>query len=379
MKRKIVFILGAGASKQGGAPVMRDFLDEAFRLWKEDRVQDEEAFEAVFEARSILQQVFSKSYLDIHNIETVFAAFDMAKVLGGFGSYGEEEIDQLINSMRSLIVETIESTLAYGPQTPGPSPPDPPKPYGPFVKLLEEVKKRFSVSIITFNYDLGIDYAIKWLWYNSGKLETDYGLGEFRGTLPTQIPVLKLHGSLNWRTCKNKDCRAICAFPIDDNTVGHCFVAAPPTTNSSFLRSGRVYQEAKCKTCNSDLADHPVVVPPTWNKTGYHQELSSVWSRAASELKQAEQIVISGYSLPESDYFFRYLYALGTVGSEVLLRFLVFDPDETGTVRDRYMKILGGALRDRFKLISLTFEEGISYMEERLVGPSSGSARSIYW
>ena len=36
----VVFILGAGASKQAGAPLMNEFLDVAYDLWKMGRVSD---------------------------------------------------------------------------------------------------------------------------------------------------------------------------------------------------------------------------------------------------------------------------------------------------------------------------------------------------
>jgi hypothetical protein len=38
-----------------------------------------------------------------------------------------------------------------------------------------------------------------------------------------------------------------------------------------------------------------------------------VWRTAAQHLSEAEHIFIIGYSLPETDQFFRYLYGLGTV------------------------------------------------------------------
>ena len=53
---------------------------------------------------------------------------------------------------------------------------------------------------------------------------------------------------------------------------------------------------------------------PYVNKSHYHNSLESVWKAAASELASAENIFVSGYSLPESDHFFGSLYALGTVG-----------------------------------------------------------------
>ena len=37
---QVVIILGAGASKAAGAPLMADFLDTAFSLWKTNQVRE---------------------------------------------------------------------------------------------------------------------------------------------------------------------------------------------------------------------------------------------------------------------------------------------------------------------------------------------------
>ena len=56
----IVFILGAGASKRAGAPLMNDFLDVANDLWKLGFVKDaDEQFQNVFSGISELQKVHS--------------------------------------------------------------------------------------------------------------------------------------------------------------------------------------------------------------------------------------------------------------------------------------------------------------------------------
>jgi hypothetical protein len=50
-----VFILGAGASKQAGAPLMKDFLDTAHALWKTGKVGESEQRERVeVKARAVL-------------------------------------------------------------------------------------------------------------------------------------------------------------------------------------------------------------------------------------------------------------------------------------------------------------------------------------
>ena len=108
-----------------------------------------------------------------------------------------------------------------------------------------------------------------------------------------------------------------------------------------------------------DIVPEPVLVPPTWNKTEYHRNLSDVWSRAAAELGKAENIFIIGYSLPETDTFFKYLYALGSVGANPLKRIWVFNPDSTGLVQKRFHDLLGPAAAARFKYFEKTFQEAL--------------------
>ena len=99
------------------------------------------------------------------------------------------------------------------------------------------------------------------------------------------------------------------------------------------------------------MRPEPVIVPPTWNKTQYHSLLSSVWRQAARELAEAERIFVCGYSLPEMDIFFRYLFALGSVGPARIREFLIVDPDPK--VGNRFKSILGPETRRAFQ-----FKEG---------------------
>jgi hypothetical protein len=45
---------------------------------------------------------------------------------------------------------------------------------------------------------------------------------------------------------------------------------------------------------------------------------------------EAQEIIVIGYSLPETDFFFRNLFALGTVGRKFIRRFAVVNPDWSG-------------------------------------------------
>jgi hypothetical protein len=148
-----VFILGAGASYQAGVPLMANFLDVAEDLWKTGKVQPfEKQFAKVFEGRSALQQVHSKAQLDIQNIESVFAAFEMGKTLQKFGNFDETEINDLVTSMKSIILSTIETKLEFYSTDRQIYPPEP---YGEFVDLINNLRNQSvpkqDVAIITFN------------------------------------------------------------------------------------------------------------------------------------------------------------------------------------------------------------------------------------
>ncbi len=108
----------------------------------------------------------------------------------------------------------------------------------------------------------------------------------------------------------------------------------------------------------------PVIVPPTWNKTLHHQEISQVWRAAAKHLREAENIYVIGYSFPESDQFFRYLYALGTISNTILKEFWVFDPNRN--IDARYRSLLGRTGLAAFEFIPSTFKEAIPALSYRL-------------
>jgi hypothetical protein len=93
----------------------------------------------------------------------------------------------------------------------------------------------------------------------------------------------------------------------------------------------------------------PVMVPPSWNKTQYHLQISNIWKIAAQELGKAESIFVIGYSLPESDIFFRYLFALGATSDTRIDKFWIFNPDKENTVEPRFDKIVGTGIRERYK------------------------------
>lgn len=69
------------------------------------------------------------------------------------------------------------------------------------------------------------------------------------------------------------------------------------------------------------------------------------------------------YSLPETDSFFRHLYALGSVGSSPLRRIAVFNPDTSGATKSRFEALLGPGAKARYEYYPMTFSDAIPHIQ----------------
>jgi len=336
---KTVFILGAGASARAGVPMMAEFLDRAERLLPP---ASHDASRDVFRAIAQLQGVFAKSYLDLENIEAVFGAIEMAGLLEKLADRDAASIATLREHLITLIVQTIEATSRFPVREGVAQPADP---YGQFVHVVKSLSKtsnrRMTFSFVTFNYDLTLDHAL-----------TFHGLTPNYGLPPNQVVdgwlLLKLHGSINWGVCP--ECKEIVPWHM-----GEMPVPRPHSETMRYSVGSNIGQKRHCN--NRPLLDPPIIVPPTWNKNDYHSGLSAVWQKAATELGQAENIFVIGYSLPESDAFFRYLFALGTVGDTRLKRLWVINPDPDKSVQGRFEAMVGRGILSRLHF--LRGEEGL--------------------
>jgi len=368
-----VFILGAGASAEAGAPLMANFLDVASDLRNGHYLSEAESedFELVFRARSLLQQAHSKAQLDIHNLESVFAAFEMAQLTGSLGDLEDHDLAGLSQAMQRVIGTTLDRSIRYSTSSTSGGEIDAraPFPYEDFVKLLQRFTSNENgegrASVITFNYDLCLDFAC---WRRDTGV--DYCLPD--GQQTQGIRVLKLHGSLNWARC---GCHHVWPVGLDDllgsrEQLRERFSEASRHNRRAHLSMTQGMQsERPCPACGK-AGRGPMMVPPTYSKAQHHEQLKPVWRAAAAELATAENIFVSGYSLPEGDHFFRYLYALGTTSKTILRRFWVWDPvlfttpGASEALERRFLNLLGEQAKARFRPHSGTFRAKVEALNK---------------
>lgn len=233
-----------------------------------------------------------------------------------------------------------------------------PPPYGDFVKLVDYMSDaRFGpVSFITLNYDISLDYALR----RHGK-EIDYCLDP----KPTGgIEVMKLHGSLNWARCAK--CRRVIPWRLRQYFHSYDWRQAI-RLDAKYVILGVGSHLSEMQHCDQPCEPEPVILPPTWSKPQYRADLEPVWRRAAEHFSDAENIFVIGFSLPPTDEFSRFLYAVGAVGPARIKQFWVIDP--SSEVRERVKRLLGAAIQDRFKSLGdMDFDRGIREIAGDLVG-----------
>lgn len=325
---------------------MSDFLEIAGDLWKSRVIEEEQSreFEKIFKVISGLQVVHSKSQLDLNNVESIFTVLELGKVIQRVPGIQATQISEMIAALKKVIVTTLEHRIEYRIKNGEIRAHNSYLAFSNSLKAFKQNERRpLSVSIITFNYDIALDMAL----HKSGQ-EPDYMID---GKTPqaNSIPLMKLHGSLNWGT--EKSTRKIIPLHLGDFLRLYEKLVLDGVGDKGWIKLeiGSGLPKYLSQLYQVDADEEPLIVPPSWNKADYHNTLSQIWASAADHLASAEYIVVMGYSLPETDAFFRHLYALGSVGTSLLRKFIVCDPDSSVTVRGRFERMLGPGAASRFE------------------------------
>lgn len=348
----IVVVLGAGASAACGGPVMGNFLDKARDILASGRAGEaEQHFKDAFKAIGGLQAVHSKADLDIYNVESVFTAFEMAEMIRPDFVAKLKIQHSPVGALLVMISGTLELTILFPVEDSALKAPAPYQNLAMTLKrLLHYSVPRRSASVLTFNYDLGLDFA-----FRRADLWAEYSLGQRQPLRNDAIRLLKLHGSLNW---------FLSAETVTEVHLG----SARMNVDNVYATAPIPFEQkrwyvAPTSRGQQDVA-YPFLVPPTLSKTQHYARIAPVWEQAATELSEAEYIFVCGYSLPDTDQFFKYLFALGAMGQRPLTEFLVVDPDIM-RLADRYKALLGKGSERRFSTIADTFQSFPRHIETK--------------
>jgi NAD-dependent SIR2 family protein deacetylase len=123
------------------------------------------------------------------------------------------------------------------------------------------------------------------------------------------IPLLKLHGSLNWFYC---------------DTCQHVYLLNIEQTVKGYLSDEMLYPViGVCKECGGQRRG--LLVPPLAMKFDLAPPLDPLRERAGQSFEKADLIVVVGFSFAEADFYLTRMLTKAMQNSQA--RLLIVDPD----------------------------------------------------
>jgi len=129
-----------------------------------------------------------------------------------------------------------------------------------------------------------------------------------RAQNPLSVPLLKLHGSVNWGMCTECDQVVWVEYVSDADWVrfrDEQVSIQPFSIDSVYKRSCQYHAEDEPPLLE------PLLVPPTWTKWIGDFTRRFIWRQAYSALRSCSHLIFIGFSLPDEDLHIRELLMAG--------------------------------------------------------------------
>lgn len=325
-----VVIIGAGASidSSGGIlPGAGNFLGTIRNHASLSKLLDTDEIRRAINSLIPINWDDAKAlrHFDKVNIEDLFTLASLQSEL--------DSGDRRLRALTELIRRTIDTLSSEATENDS---------YKEFVKDLGDGQ----TSLISFNWDTLLDKELSdycppgapgpkepALHWEYRRVCTAEVLNTFDGLdrpPPTKAVLakpayLKLHGSVDSVCCTNDHCRNYMhPFRVTDGTQDHY-----------------------CSDCYEKVM--PYLIPPVQNKPiRQFPHVRRAWMLAAQLLKQADEVIVWGYSLPQTDHWSRWLLSTTWSPEGQCRKLTIIDPAVARYNRQKQKKTLQRSFTDRF-------------------------------
>jgi hypothetical protein len=233
-------------------------------------------------AADFIRQTFG----ELPNIEDVITELDARIDLLGDSQKLEDRLERsLLGNNRGKVCEALPIWFREIHQNPA-------RAYAQFAKTVVQP----GDVIITFNYDDSLEHELK----RVGKWDIWQGYGFEVGSFgqPSPVPILKLHGSVNWMVSLFGGVILGPTALGPNGSLGQSPCIA--TNDLAFLG----YDDMR-GNFPGGAAFYSLVLPGRTKEFYYHTSFgreheeffTSLWSQAATALRRADRLVLCGYSL----------------------------------------------------------------------------------
>ncbi|HEX7802596.1 MAG TPA: hypothetical protein VF471_07570 [Pseudoxanthomonas sp.] len=310
---KSVVILGAGASKGAvltgklNPPLDAEFLGAARNFFKKKR---ESAWRTHHKVWNELNRYLKKAGLefdDIQNwrLEQLSTFLEARSELTGLQMNKGHPVEykNALVALKGVVASVLIQSGGFG-----------------VCKLHSRLIERSSPhAIVSFNYDLIADQTLaslgrlKWdaqtycgdrvmrVRRNVHRMPVLFEVPRYRGV--NSVPLLKLHGSINWERLPKSGSGA------------HRLIGVVPMFDLEDSLEAQFYTK------------EPFIIPPIAAKTEIPEALSVIWREAMRRLHSATEWIIWGYSFPMTDTISQVLFRSALVGHVKPKTVVIINPD----------------------------------------------------
>lgn len=341
---KVVYFLGAGASKNFGYPLTGDIMPEILSGLKANNLFFHSAAKTqrAGEEQYLFLEYFYTLYPGLRNVDekmekeripNITEVLSMVDHCCFYNIPPHPDLsDQHLEQFRSLINRAIgELMLEYEE-----------KPYTPHEKqLLDSFVSPIrqgrnpgdSLTFITTNYDLVIDNEIQ----NELLVDkVDYGItyrSVFDSSLAntpmeSSVKYYKLHGSLNWLRC------SLC---------GHFYINPYGCIIHQAFKE-ETDHENTC-ICSDHLRLKTVLVSPSLVRDIRDSNLLQIWRSALESIRVADKLVFIGYSLPAEDLAIKSIIMRGLNGRKSSQPLEIAVVQQGEAAKNNYLNLFSSSIR----------------------------------
>lgn len=215
-----------------------------------------------------------------------------------------------------------------------------------FIKYIKTRRSNIPLTIITTNWDTLLEeYFIRNnISYNLCLNEKYYfedDLNNNENPNGNDLKLVKVHGSINWFRCLN--CNTLSIYK--------------KIKISDLLFNDEKYES--CLRCNIKVNEEtevlqPEIITPTMIKSIDSQLYKNLWNTASNELRNADEIIFIGYSMPIADYEFRYLLQK-SIPAEAKIDVILHSSDDPSKTKSNWTLLPEKRYRDLFSKNTINF------------------------
>ena len=311
MRRTHVYIVGAGFSMHAGLPLQAGFTEALLAPRSEASHPMHPLIELLgkFIHDAFDHQESAKARF-WPNLEDVFTNIDLAANTGHH--LGQTHAPSALRTTRRVLLARMMYMLNESYIEAERNKTDDWKRLDNFFKDLDIDRSSF----ISINWDTVIERSLAHgrkvtnVDYHCGAIAAKFGdkgnvISERRlAKTSRQVPVVKIHGSVNWLYCDN--CRQLYWFPADDAVQVAMQLITPQEAKKLKLKEPEECARWRCLNCtNVPLTTR--IATFSFPKALDFPMFERSWQSAERLLRNADKWVFIGYSLPAADYEFKHL------------------------------------------------------------------------